>query len=90
MPASESDERDAPVEGEQGGGDEQTPTPSTRWEYKTIRPPREAAMREADDPESLLNEYGAQGWELTDTITYVEGGTKFLVFKRPQRGGDDA
>lgn len=56
---------------------------STRWEYTTTRPPREATRKEASDPETLLNEYGADGWEFTETIEYTGGGTKFLVFKRP-------
>ncbi|MFP9191524.1 DUF4177 domain-containing protein [Natrialbaceae archaeon A-CW1-1] len=62
---------------------------STQWEYETVRPPREAAMREADDPKALLNEYGADGWEFVDTIDYTEGGTKYLVFKRPIGDDDD-
>ncbi len=40
-------------------------------------------MEEAVDPEAALNGLGADGWELVDTIEYVGGGTKFLVFKRP-------
>ncbi|MCU4753592.1 DUF4177 domain-containing protein [Halobacteria archaeon AArc-curdl1] len=64
------------------------PTGPSAWEYETVRPPREATMREADDPKALLNEYGANGWEFVDTIDYTEGGTKYLVFKR-QVGGDD-
>ena len=56
---------------------------STAWEYETVRPPRDETMREASDPESLLNEVGAEGWELAATIDYTGGGTKYLVFKRP-------
>ncbi len=58
------------------------------WEYETVRPPREATMEEASDPEELLNEYGREGWELVSTIEYTGGGTKYLVFKRP--AGDDS
>ncbi len=57
--------------------------PPTRWEYETVEPPRDPTMEEASDPQELLDEYGAEGWELADTITYTGGGTKFLVFKRP-------
>lgn len=56
------------------------------WEYKTVRPARGPTMKEASDPETLLNELGADGWEFTGTIDYVGGGTKYLVFKR--RRGD--
>lgn len=53
------------------------------WEYRTLRPERGATMLEAEDPEAALNELGAEGWELVETVEYVDGGTKFLVFKRP-------
>jgi hypothetical protein len=57
-----------------------------RWEYRTIRPPRESTMKEAKDPTDALNEAGADGWELADTVDYVGGGTKLLVLKRPAEG----
>ncbi|MFB6163551.1 MAG: DUF4177 domain-containing protein [Haloarculaceae archaeon] len=53
-----------------------------RWEYRTLRPPRESTRKEAVDPTDELNELGAEGWELVDTIDYSGGGTKLLVFKR--------
>lgn len=56
---------------------------AAQWEYKTVEPPRDSTMEEASDPKELLNEYGGEGWELADTITYSGGGTKFLAFKRP-------
>lgn len=59
------------------------------WEYETLRVPREATHKEAADPESELNELGAEGWELAATIDYVGGGTKFIVLKRPVDGEDD-
>lgn len=59
------------------------------WEYKTIKPPREATNKEASDPKAALNELGAEGWELIDTIEYVGGGTKYLVFKRPIQQKDN-
>ncbi|SEH17415.1 protein of unknown function [Natronorubrum sediminis] len=62
---------------------------ATRWEYETVRPPRDPTMEEAADPEKELNEMAADGWELVDTIDYSGGGTKFLVFKRPADEGDD-
>ncbi|ELY65767.1 MULTISPECIES: DUF4177 domain-containing protein [Natronococcus] len=61
----------------------------TVWEYETVRPPREATMREAADPKELLNDLGRDGWELVETIEYTGGGTKFLVFKRPTDGDPD-
>ncbi|WP_255169508.1 DUF4177 domain-containing protein [Natrononativus amylolyticus] len=60
----------------------------TIWEYETVRPPRGPTMEEAADPKTVLNELGADGWELVDTIDYSGGGTKFLVLKRPA-GSDD-
>ncbi|SNZ05719.1 protein of unknown function [Natronoarchaeum philippinense] len=60
-----------------------------QWEYRSLRPPREETMKEADDPTDELNELGAEGWELVETIEYAGGGTKYLVFKRPAGAGDD-
>jgi hypothetical protein len=60
-----------------------TTTESGRWEYRTLRPPRGSTKKEAVDPIEQLSELGADGWELVETIEYVGGGTKFLVFKRP-------
>ena len=54
-----------------------------RWEYKTLRPPRDETKKEAEDPQAALNAHGDDGWELVETIDYTNGGTKFLVFKRP-------
>jgi len=54
-----------------------------RWEYKTVRPPRDETKKEATDPQTALNDHGAAGWEFVETIDYTGGGTKFLVFKRP-------
>jgi hypothetical protein len=61
-----------------------TETPFTEWEYETLRPARDATKKEAVDPKARLNELGAEGWELIETISYEGGGTKYLVFKRPQ------
>lgn len=55
----------------------------TQWEYRSLRPPREPTQKEARDPTDRLNELGAEGWELVETIEYTGGGTKFLLFKRP-------
>jgi len=63
---------------------------STRYEYYTLRPPREATKKEAADPVDKLAELGADGWELVTTIEYAGGGTKFLVFKRSCKGDADA
>lgn len=61
-------------------------TEYTRWEYQTVQPPKGSTQKEAVDPMAQLNELGDDGWEFVDTIEYVGGGTKFLVFKRPKRG----
>jgi hypothetical protein len=53
------------------------------WEYRTLEPPKGLTRREAVDPTEELNRLGADGWELTGTITYDGGGTKLLLFKRP-------
>ncbi|MFC6719455.1 hypothetical protein ACFQGT_12645 [Natrialbaceae archaeon GCM10025810] len=63
-------------------------TAPRRWEYRTVRPPRDETKKEAKNPQQLLNEYGDNGWELAETIGYTGGGTKFLVFKRPVEAGD--
>ncbi|MFC7154760.1 hypothetical protein ACFQPA_04735 [Halomarina halobia] len=54
-----------------------------RWEYETLRPPREATKHEAADPSEELNELGTEGWELVCSVDYAGGGTKYLVLKRP-------
>ncbi|WP_254544250.1 DUF4177 domain-containing protein [Halomarina pelagica] len=54
-----------------------------RWEYETLRPPREATKHEAADPKEALNELGTEGWELVCSVDYAGGGTKYLVLKRP-------
>lgn len=58
---------------------------ATRWEYETIRPPRDETRKEAVDPKAAMNELGAAGWEFVGTIDYDGGGTKYLVFRRPRR-----
>jgi hypothetical protein len=54
-----------------------------RREYETLRPPRMANKKEAEDPKAELNELGGEGWELIDTVEYTGGGTKYLLFRRP-------
>lgn len=61
-----------------------------KWEYETLRPPREGTKKELRDPEVELNELGAEGWELVSTVEYVGGGTKFLVLKRPVETKSDS
>lgn len=65
--------------------------PSTAaWEYKVVRPDRGPARKEAANPVAKLNDLGADGWELVETVEYVGGGTKYLVLKRPSvEGGDE-
>ena len=60
-----------------------SPPDPSRWEYRSLRPPREATKKEASDPTDELNELGAEGWELVETIEYTGGGTKYLLLKRP-------
>ncbi|WP_254763632.1 DUF4177 domain-containing protein [Natrinema marinum] len=64
--------------------------PIRRWEYKTLRPPRDETKKEAQNPQDALNEYGDDGWELVETIEYTGGGTKYLVFKRPVEAGEES
>jgi len=71
---------------------EMSRTGARRWEYRTLRPVRGETKKEAEDPQAALNEHGADGWELVETIDYTGGGTKYLVFKRPAEtsaGADD-
>jgi hypothetical protein len=53
------------------------------WEYRTVEPSKGLTKRETVDPTEQLNELGAEGWELTESISYDGGGTKLLVLKRP-------
>lgn len=66
--------------------DDPVPT-ADRWEYNVVRPPREGTKKEARDPSEQLAGLGERGWELTETIEYVGGGTKYFVFKRPASVG---
>lgn len=59
-------------------------TNQQRWEYRSVRPPREETMKEAADPTGRLNELGANGWEVATTIDYAGGGTKYIIMKRPK------
>ena len=54
-----------------------------KWEYRSLEPPRESTKKESADPTARLNELGAEGWELCESVTYTGGGTKFLILKRP-------
>ncbi|WP_293030108.1 DUF4177 domain-containing protein [Natronococcus sp.] len=55
---------------------------SPRWEYKAVEPPTELTKRESANPEKRLNQLGADGWRLVETVSYDGGGTKFLLFER--------
>jgi hypothetical protein len=61
---------------------------TTRWEYRTLRPPRGSARAEAEDPQAALNALGEEGWELVCGVDYTDGGTKYLVLKRPKSAAD--
>lgn len=63
-------------------------TSPRQWEYRTLRPPRGETKKESEDPQTALNDYGEDGWELAGTIDYTGGGTKYIVFKRPAGTGD--
>ena len=54
----------------------------TKWEYKMIEPSKGLTKREAINSESKLNELGAEGWRLVDTVSYDGGGTKMFVLER--------
>jgi hypothetical protein len=68
---------------------EETNEDGREWEYYVLRPPREPAKKEARDPTTQFNELGSEGWKLVETVEYVGGGTKFLVFRRPAAVGGD-
>lgn len=61
---------------------------TARWEYETLRPPRDETRKEAEDPKADMNELAADGWRFVDTIEYTGGGTKYLVFERPIRSDE--
>lgn len=44
-------------------------------------------MKEASDPTARLNELGTEGWDVATTIDYTDGGTKYIIMKRPRGGG---
>jgi len=54
-----------------------------RWEYTTLEPSKGLTKRETVDPTAELNRLGADGWELTETVSYDGGGTKLFILKRP-------
>ena len=58
---------------------------TVRWEYETLRPPREATRKQASDPKAELNELGSEGWELAETIEYIGGG-KMVSALNPSQG----
>ncbi|MDR2530523.1 MAG: DUF4177 domain-containing protein [Oscillospiraceae bacterium] len=50
-----------------------------KWEYKVFTLPVHISMRKMiDEHEALLNELGAEGWELVA----VNGQSRFAYFKR--------
>lgn len=61
-----------------------------RWEYETLRVPREALKKESANPKDEINELAADGWRLAETIDYTGGGTKFLVFERRARASSES
>ena len=61
-----------------------------RWEYETLRPPRDETKKEASDPKDAINDLAADGWRLVETIDYSSGGTKFLVFERSVKSNNDS
>ena len=38
------------------------------WEYETVRPPRGETKKEAENPKTMLNRLGAEGWEFIQTV----------------------
>jgi len=61
-----------------------------KWEYVTL--PMVAAgfedPDEIDNYQTILNQYGAQGWELVSAVAYpgkaIAGEIIVLIFKRPR------
>lgn len=62
----------------------------TRWEYTSL-PVVAAGFEDADEIsnyQTILNQYGDQGWELVSTVSYPSRTTNVdivvFVFKRPR------
>lgn len=63
---------------------------SGQWEYKEyvwvfrnqMLTTSEEALRRAKENEAVLNEHGANGWELV-AVTYQDGQSLRYTFKRP-------
>ena len=53
-----------------------------QWEYRMIEPSKGLTKREAINSEDKLNELGADGWRLIETVSYDQGGTKLFVLER--------
>lgn len=62
------------------------------WEYKLVEVGEGGLLADGVDAEAELNEFGAEGWELTATLSRTRTGfgggqtvrTDVLVFKRPR------
>lgn len=55
------------------------------WEYKTVEVDSEAAFglsKTSEDPETELNRWGGNGWELTGQVNMENGATQLLILKR--------
>ncbi|WP_439026808.1 DUF4177 domain-containing protein [Haloarchaeobius sp. DT45] len=57
-------------------------SPNQQWEYKVVDLSSSFFGRETKVDEESLNELGAQGWELVETLSEASGNTQALVFKR--------
>ncbi|KXG08658.1 hypothetical protein AT864_03075 [Anoxybacillus sp. P3H1B] len=63
-----------------------------KFEYKIVRYKIEKGLFDKEpDPDNILNEMGAQGWELVNVITNGLGGvsgasdTLYFIFKREKQ-----
>lgn len=56
-----------------------------QWEYKTVEVGSDAPLglsKTSEDPESKLNSWGKQGWEVTGQVNMENGATQLLILKR--------
>ncbi|WP_267639983.1 DUF4177 domain-containing protein [Haloarchaeobius amylolyticus] len=57
-------------------------SPNQQWEYKVVELSSSFFGHETKVDEESLNELGAEGWELVETLSEGGGNTQALVFKR--------
>ena len=55
-----------------------------------VEPSKGLTKREAINSEDKLNELGADGWRLVETVSYDKGGTKLFVLERRANPDSDS